>query len=59
MVKYSRVYLLKSPPPSVKDFDVWKYVVNKMTTNGENEISIGGVIKYYHTKVNYLKNNTR
>ena len=56
MVKYSQAYLLKSPPSSVKDFNVWKYVVNKMTSNGENEISIGGVIKYYHTKVNYLKN---
>ena len=56
MVNYSQAYLLKSPPSSVKDFNVWKYVVNKMTSNGENEISISGVIKYYHTKVNYLKN---
>ena len=49
MESYSQSYLLQNPPKMVKDFDVWKYVVNKMTSNGENEIKIGGVIKYYQT----------
>ncbi len=51
---YSQSYLLQKPPKSIKNLEVWKYVVNKMTNNGENKISIGGVIKYYHTKINYL-----
>ena len=53
---YSQSFLLQNPPKSVKDLDVWKYVVNKMTKSGQIEISIPGLIKYYHTKVNYLKN---
>ena len=55
-MKYSQSYLLQNPPAMVKDFEVWSYVVNKMTDNGSHEISIGGVIKYYHTKVKYLLN---
>jgi hypothetical protein len=55
-MKYSQSYLLQHPPAMVKDFEVWSYVVNKMTKQGSNEISIGGVIKYYHTKVQYLLN---
>jgi hypothetical protein len=52
---YSQSFLLQNPPSSVKDLEVWKYVVNKMTNSGQNEISIAGVVKYYHTKINYLK----
>lgn len=56
MVNYSQFYLLQNPPKMVKDFDVWKYVVNKMTSNGTKEIKISGVIRYYQTKLNFLKN---
>ena len=55
-MKYSQLYLLQNPPAMVKDSEVWTYVVNKMTNQGSNEITIGGVIKYYHTKVKYLLN---
>ena len=55
-MKYSQSYLLQNPPTSIKDLEVWSYVVNKLTDKGSHEISIGAVIKYYHTKVKYLQN---
>jgi hypothetical protein len=55
-MNYTQSYLLQNPPAMIKDFEVWSYVVNKMTNQGSNEISIAGVIKYYHTKVKYLLN---
>ncbi len=55
-MKYSQEYLLQKPPYLAKDLAVWSYVVNKLTDNGSIEISIGAVIKYYHTKVKYLQN---
>ena len=55
-MKYSQSYLLQNPPVMVKDFEVWSYVVNKMTIQGSDEISIDGVIRYYHNKVKYLLN---
>lgn len=55
-MKYSQEYLLQKPPYLAKDLEVWSYVVNKLTNKGSIEISIGAVIKYYHTKVKYLQN---
>jgi len=53
---YTQEYLLQNPPKSIKDLSVWEYVVNKMSDNGSKKINIGGTIKYYQAKVNYLKN---
>ena len=55
-MQYSQAFLLEKPPAIVKDLSVWQYVVNKMTNNGTVEISMPGVIKYYQSKVIYLKN---
>lgn len=52
---YTKQYLLNKPPAIAKDLEVWTYVVNKMTDNGNKEVSIQGLIKYYITKVKFLK----
>jgi hypothetical protein len=46
--------LIAKPPKFVKDKDVWKQAVNKLTNNGEKPSSYGAAIMLYKRKLEKL-----
>jgi len=55
MESYTKEYLLKNPPKSIKDLKAWRYVVNDKTKNGTIEATFPSLIKHYQNKIKYIE----